>query len=198
MSPMAAMRLTCKCQAGLICLKILAILSDTHPPHWQHENIRHGDTGKIKSGTVGRDEKQHLQCSELVEMCGKERGAADRLHEVLGDGPGQAKAVVRACAPPQLVNDHQRLGARPLPHPRPGSHLCSSLPGPILERLSATHIPAIQQVAEQWLKVQSPRKLLAEVQSPRIFLLKAAILFDTFLVLELKGFEASITKPSNS
>ena len=49
----------------------------------------------------------HLEGSKLVEVGCKEGGAANGLHEVLRDGPGQPKAIVGGCAPPQLINDHQ-------------------------------------------------------------------------------------------
>jgi hypothetical protein len=49
-----------------------------------------------------------------MEVRGEERGAAQRGHEVLADGPGQAEAVVCARAAPQLVDDDQRARARAL------------------------------------------------------------------------------------
>lgn len=52
-----------------------------------------------------------LQRGELVEVRGEERGAANLAHEVLRDRPRQAKAIVRAGAAPQLVNDHQAARA---------------------------------------------------------------------------------------
>lgn len=60
----------------------------------------------------------NLQSSEFMEVGGEERGAANLLHEVLRDCPGQAEAIICACAAAQLINDHQRLGACTLPHNR--------------------------------------------------------------------------------
>ena len=48
-----------------------------------------------------------LKSCELVEVGGKEGGAADIFHEVLGDSPCQAKPIISGCATPQLINDHQ-------------------------------------------------------------------------------------------
>ena len=55
-----------------------------------------------------------LQGRELVEVGGKQRGASDGGHQVLRNGPGQAKAVIGGRATPQLVDDDQRLLARTL------------------------------------------------------------------------------------
>ena len=56
----------------------------------------------------------HLEGGQLVEVGREERGAADLAHQVLRDGPGQAKAVVGGRAPAQLVDDDQRALARAL------------------------------------------------------------------------------------
>ena len=61
----------------------------------------------------------HLEGRELMEVSGKERGAADDLHQVLRDGPGEAKPVVGGRPPAKLIDDDQRLAARSLQHPQP-------------------------------------------------------------------------------
>ncbi len=51
------------------------------------------------------------QLRELVEVRGEQRGrAAVGAGQVLGDGPGQAEAVVGGGAAAQLVDDDQRVG----------------------------------------------------------------------------------------
>lgn len=42
-----------------------------------------------------------------MEVGGKEGGAANGLHQVLRNGPGQAKAIIGGSAPAQLIYDHQ-------------------------------------------------------------------------------------------
>lgn len=59
----------------------------------------------------------HLQGGELMEVGGEQGGAAEGVHEVLADGPGQAEAIVGGCAPAQLVYDHQGALRRPLHQP---------------------------------------------------------------------------------
>ena len=46
-----------------------------------------------------------------MEVGGKQCGAANLRHEVLRDGPRQAKAIIGAGAAPQLIYDYQGLAA---------------------------------------------------------------------------------------
>jgi len=56
-------------------------------------------------------QKTDLECREFMEVGCKQGGAADVFHEVLGDGPGQAKPVVSGRATPQLIDDDQGIAA---------------------------------------------------------------------------------------
>ena len=71
----------------------------------------------------------HLEGSKLVEVCGKQGGAANLSHQVLRDGPGQAEAIVRGRAAPQLVDDDQAA-------------LCCTLhtTGQVSKQLGAQHV----------------------------------------------------------
>jgi hypothetical protein len=59
----------------------------------------------------GFDHLTNLECCELVEVSCKQSRAANILHEMLRDGPGQAKPIVSGCATPQLIDDDQRIAA---------------------------------------------------------------------------------------
>ena len=65
------------------------------------------------------DAGTYLKGCELMEVGREERGAADLCHEVLRDGPRQAKAIIGAGAAPQLIYDDQGLAARTLQSNRP-------------------------------------------------------------------------------
>mmetsp|Transcript_17656 Transcript_17656/g.54813 ORF Transcript_17656/g.54813 Transcript_17656/m.54813 type:complete len:210 (+) Transcript_17656:62-691(+) len=59
---------------------------------------------------VGHLRSAVLQRGELVEVRREKRWRLRDVGQVLGDGPRQAKAVVRGRAAPELIDDDQRRG----------------------------------------------------------------------------------------
>ena len=52
-----------------------------------------------------------------MEVGGKECGTANSTHKMLGDSPRQAKAIVRTCAAPKLINDYEGICSSTLQRP---------------------------------------------------------------------------------
>mgnify|MGYP001807602670 CR=1 FL=1 len=105
---------------GKLLCKPCCRLGAQHNTH-KARSLPHGKpTYVLTSHTVstvltGHQSKQnpaiftaHLNVSQLVEVCGEQRWCGNVRHDVLGDGPGQAKPIIGGCAATQLVDDDER------------------------------------------------------------------------------------------